>query len=248
MSTMDPEIHSLTGAYACDALDAADRAAFEQHLAVCPTCTQEVAELQETVARLGVAVAEEPPPGLKASVDAAIGRTRQLAPETDTPGVRVGWFRRNFTASLGWGVAAAMACVVAILGVRVADQQNQIDGANRRNSAISALLAAPDVQAASGVVRTGGNAHVLVSRKDDEAAISLSGLAAAPAGKAYQLWMIGPDGTRSGGLLPTTERGTAGSVIAHGLGDAQTIGLTIEPAQGSAQPTSAPVLLLPMPA
>ena len=36
-----------------------------------------------------------------------------------------------------------MAAVVAVLGVRLNDQQNQIDQARDRSTAISALLAAP---------------------------------------------------------------------------------------------------------
>ena len=247
---IDPEVHALTGAYACDALGPEDRAAFEQHLAVCPTCVQEVAELRETVAMLGVAAAEEPPERLKAAVDARIAVTRQLAPRT-VPGAAPAPQRRPrraFSAYLGWGLAAAMSIVVAVLGIRVAGQQHRLDQANRQTAAMSSLLSAPDARSGRGIVRTGGQASILVSRSRDEAAISISGLTKAPSGKAYQLWMIGPSGTRSGGLLPTTADGTAGSVLAHGLGDARTIGLTVKPAHGSVQPTTTPVLLLPMPA
>jgi anti-sigma-K factor RskA len=248
MTMMDPAVHALTGAYACDALEPAERAVFEEHMALCPTCRQEVAELTETVARLGMAVAEEPPARLKASVDAQIGRTRQLAPAAGAATPSRERRRWSFTTWLGWGVATAMAGVVAVLGVHVTDQQNRLDQARRQSSAMSDLLTAPDARSSTALVRTGGHAIVLASRSRDEAAITVSDLTAAPAGRSYQLWMIGPGGIRSGGLLPTTSQGTSGSVIAHGLGDAQTIGLTVEPVGGSAQPTTTPVLLLPMPA
>jgi anti-sigma-K factor RskA len=248
MTMTDPEVHALTGAYACDALTPAEAAAFEQHLAVCPTCAQEVDELRETVARLAMAVAEPPPPGLRAAVDARIAVTRQLAPHI-VPGARLARERRRrLTQWIGWGVAAGMACAVALLGVRVADQQRQIDQGARQSQSIERLLAAPDARIASADVTTGGHAMVTVSRSQDEAAIAIVGLTAAPPGHAYQLWMIGPSGTRSGGLLPIRPGGTSGSVIAHGLGDAEKIGLTVEPAQGSAPPTTTPVLLMPMPA
>ncbi|MFD0634779.1 anti-sigma factor [Catenulispora yoronensis] len=136
---------------------------------------------------------------------------------------------------------------MAVLGVRVADQQNQLDQANQRDAAMAALLAAPDTRADSVPVSTGGKGMVLASRSHDEAAIAINGLTKLPAGQAYQLWMIGPSGTRSGGVLPTGDNGTAGSVLARGLGDARTIGLTIEPSGGSAQPTTTPIMLLPMP-
>jgi anti-sigma-K factor RskA len=86
-----------------------------------------------------------------------------------------------------------------------------------------------------------------VSRSRDEAAITVSGLVKLPPGKAYQLWMMGPSGARSGGVLPNGSE-AYDSVLAHGLGDAQTIGLTVEPSGGSAQPTTTPVMVLPMPA
>ena len=50
-----PELHTLAGAYALDAVPEADRARFERHLAGCDACAQEIAGLRETTARLGVA-------------------------------------------------------------------------------------------------------------------------------------------------------------------------------------------------
>ncbi|RDJ93348.1 hypothetical protein B4Q13_22500 [Lacticaseibacillus rhamnosus] len=49
-----------------------------------------------------------------------------------------------------------------------------------------------------------------------------------------------------GGLLTLPVTGNPNPVVAHGLGDAKTIGLTVEPAHGSVQPTTPPILLLPM--
>jgi anti-sigma-K factor RskA len=251
---MDPEVHSLTGAYVCHALEPAEREAFERHLAQCPTCVQEVAELQETAALLASAAAETPPARLKAAVDARIAVTRQIPPiiggaEDGDAARRAAPARprRRWFTALGWGLAAGMAVVVAVLGVRLNDQQNQIDQANHRSTAITTLLSAPDAHANSVNVTTGGNGRVLVSRSRDKAAITVSGLAKLPPGKAYQLWMMGPSGARSGGVLPNGSE-AYDSVLAHGLGDAQTIGLTVEPTGGSAQPTTTPVMVLPMPA
>ena len=46
------DIHSLSGAYALDAVDDLERAAFERHLRECEACALEVGELRETVSRL----------------------------------------------------------------------------------------------------------------------------------------------------------------------------------------------------
>lgn len=258
---MDAEVHTLTGAYVCDALDETERAPFEAHLAQCPACSQEVAELRETVARLGMAAATDPPARMRAAVDAAIAVTRQLPPTVVPIGVafeqreRRERRRHGRAAWTGWAAAAALAGVVAGLSIENASQQNRIDAAQHRldtvtsqSSALSSVLSAPDVHSGAGKVTGGGTALVVVSHARDEAAITLAGLSELPAGKTYQLWMIGPGAIRSGGVVSTDAHGSTGPILAKGLGGAQTLGLTVEPAHGSAQPTTAPILLLPMPA
>jgi anti-sigma-K factor RskA len=282
-----PDVHTLTGAYVCDALAPAEREAFEQHLAQCSACRQEVAELREVAAVLGTAVALQPPARLKAAIDARIDVTRQLPPNALRPNVggesggssdgggggsrsetgeggaatvtaqdtqgRVTPIgdapsrrRRRALTWSGWAAAAAFAGVAAGLGVHTEGQQRQINALSQRAGVVQQLLSAPDVHSRSAPVRTGGTALVLDSRTRDEAVISFVGLSAPPAGKTYQLWMMGPTGARSGGLLPVPATGNPSPVVAHDLGDAQTIGLTVEPAHGSTQPTTTPVLLLPM--
>ena len=71
--------HVLAGAYALDALDAAERARFERHLASCRTCPGEVRGYAATAAVLGLAAAVTPPPALKGRVldaVAALGSAR----------------------------------------------------------------------------------------------------------------------------------------------------------------------------
>jgi anti-sigma factor RsiW len=53
--TEEDDVHGLTGAYALDALDTGERRVFEEHLAACPSCTVEVEQLREAIARLGAA-------------------------------------------------------------------------------------------------------------------------------------------------------------------------------------------------
>ena len=255
MNAVDPEVHTLTGAYVCDALELPERAAFEQHLASCASCAQEVAELRETTAVLAMAAAVEPPARLRAAVDAGIAVTRQLPPNVVPLGVAHARRARNRYAWTGWAAAAALAGVVAGLSIQVVSQQHRIDAAQKQTSAANgqvsslvSLLSAPDTRSGTGAVSSGGTVLVVDSRSRDEAAISLTGLAAPPNGRAYQLWMIGPSGIRSGGVVSLSANGSSGPILAHGLGDATRVGLTVEPAHGSTQPTAAPILLMPMPA
>ncbi len=80
--------HTLTGAYAMDAVSDADRAAVDRHLTECGECRDEVRGLRETTARLAVAAALAPRAKLKASTIRAASQIRQLPPvlgETERP-------------------------------------------------------------------------------------------------------------------------------------------------------------------
>ncbi|MGW4642732.1 anti-sigma factor [Sphaerisporangium sp. NPDC004334] len=78
---MSGDPHTLAGAYALRAVeDAAERHAFEEHLSRCPECELEARGLREAAARLGAALAVEPPARLRGRVMAEIGMVRQLPP------------------------------------------------------------------------------------------------------------------------------------------------------------------------
>lgn len=67
-----PDTHTLSGAYAVDALDDVERAHFEVHLGQCPVCLREVDELQETVVNLAALAASPAQSHLRTRVLAAI--------------------------------------------------------------------------------------------------------------------------------------------------------------------------------
>src|SRR4051812_49041418 len=73
-------VHTLVGAYALDALSEFERRQFEAHLGECETCAQEVRGLSETTARLGSAVAQRPPLGMRERVLAEVSQVRQVPP------------------------------------------------------------------------------------------------------------------------------------------------------------------------
>ncbi|MEU3460374.1 hypothetical protein ABZ721_10500 [Streptomyces sp. NPDC006733] len=73
------DLHTLTGAYAVDALLPAEAEAFSRHLGACPACAQEVRELRETATRLGCAVTQVSP-ALRDQIVRALPEVRQLPP------------------------------------------------------------------------------------------------------------------------------------------------------------------------
>lgn len=71
------DLHTLTGAHVLHATADTERAAFERHLADCVSCAQEVRELRDTAARLGLTTAVAPPPHLRSAVLTRIHTERQ---------------------------------------------------------------------------------------------------------------------------------------------------------------------------
>ena len=77
---MSDNLHTLLGPYALDAVTSEEHEAFEQHLHTCAACREELEGLQETAARLGVAVAAPPSAELRTRIMDAITRTPQERP------------------------------------------------------------------------------------------------------------------------------------------------------------------------
>lgn len=245
------DLHLLTGAYAADALTGAELAEFEKHLARCPSCADEVRELRETAARLGLATAIAPPPGMREQVLAAAARTRQLPPSARKlpalGGPRRGTrLRRALPRPLTAVALAGMAAAIAVLAVFQVSTQHQLDEAQAGNRAVAAVLAAPDARIQTGTASVGGTVTAVVSASDAEAVITTAGMPAPPGTRVYQLWVLSPAGARSAGLMRAGEGGPTSPVLASGVQPGDRLGITIEPAGGSSRPTSTPVALIPV--
>jgi anti-sigma factor RsiW len=238
MSDYDP--HTLTGAYSLDALDDAERRAFEAHLAECESCQAEVAGLTATAALLGGAEATVAPPGLKERVLREAARTRQLPPVVDLKGRREAraWYRQPL------GIAASFLLVLSIgLGAFAVDQSRRADRAETLASRITAVTTDPDRQQAQQPVSSGGTGTLISA--GGRAVFRATGLRPLPSGQTYQLWIIDSSGARSAGLLG---RATGGDVsqFLPGVGPQDTIGMTVEPGDGSKAPTTDPVVAIPV--
>jgi len=258
---MTESMHLLTGAYAADALDDAERAAFEAHLGDCPDCTAEVRSLLDTTARLGAAEAVTPPPRLKASVLAQVATTRQLSPELGSaradpdPGgqdeVVVAMRAGSRPRAPRWLAAAAVFLVV--LAVGLAALLVQADRARSQLTAtqqeVAKVLTAADAQAVTRPLTGGGTATIVASASTGTSVLLASGVPAAPAGHTYQLWYLGGP-TRapvSAGTFAPDASGHAAVVLSGPIAGASAIGMTVEPAGGSGAPTNKPVLAVPVP-
>jgi anti-sigma factor RsiW len=248
VKNMRDDLHVLTGSYVLDAISDGEREEFERHLQACPSCDAEVRGLRETAARLALARAATPPVRMEQRVLAATYQTRQLPPlaashlQAPRPASwprlssargRAAWPRRL-------AVAAAAASVVAAvsLGVAQLSTQHQLDTVRASGAEIARVVTAPDAHVATARTGAGGSVTVVTSTALRESVVSATGMAALPAGRVYQVWVMSPAGARSAGLLTGTQ------LLASAVAPGDRIGITVEPAGGTTRPTTTPVAVL----
>jgi anti-sigma-K factor RskA len=233
------DLHTLTGAYAADALDPAERDEFELHLQECADCRQEVAELRATAARLAGASFEMPAAALRDRVLGEVARTRQQPPRLDRRLDRPAEPQRSWWTQPA-SLAAAFFLVAALgLGALAGVQWQRADRAEQRADRIAAVATDPDRVETSADAPTGGSGTVIAA--DGLAVFRTAGLPELPAERAYQLWLINDEGATSVGVLG---RGGDLEKVMDDVSGADSVGLTVEPASGSEQPTGDLVLQL----
>ncbi|GAA1889685.1 anti-sigma factor [Asanoa iriomotensis] len=233
------DVHTLSGAYALDALSDTERASFAGHVDDCPTCALEVAELRAAAARLADQAWAVPPPALRTRVLAEIANTRQEQPR---PRARGGWtrshrrYRQLLTAAAVVVLAAgAAAGTYAVQEHRVGQQRAATLDARAQNESVTAILSAPDATVRSGPIDAGGRVTVVASASRDGAVVTLAADHAPAGDHVYQLWLTGPGAAVPAGVLPVGA--TVVTRVVSGTGTAHGIAVTIEPAAGSRTPT-----------
>lgn len=225
----DPrDLHHLAAAYALDALDTDERIAFEAHFPTCEICAADVRDGREVAAELAADVAKQPPPDLKASVMAEVGRTRQISPRVPDRVVDLRT-RRDRTRRAAWigAAAAAVIAVVGFVGLVVRDDPGDLPD----------VVAAPDaiVTELEGVT---GSLRVVWSPERDQVAVFGNDLADPGPGLAYALWFVRDDGSvAAAGLFEPGSTGSVRTVLDVDDLDTSGWGVTIEPDTGSPQPT-----------
>jgi len=272
---MEEQLHLLTGAYALNAVNDIDRAAFEKHALDDPQTREEARELSETAALLAYAVEPETPPAhLKADVMAAIRNTRQLPasavsrdvpqtlsasrPQSRTrPGNRTTARTRpggrpHLTALRGLAAAAAVLLIVAggVGGWAIGHNSGQNSAAEKvaaidhQQQAVAAIVTASDAKLATSKLPDGAVVTVASSASLDKAAVLVHGIPQLPADKTYEMWFISAAGAVPAGLMSPPAQGAPGVLVLDRPIDGAThVGITVEPAGGSAQPTTTPILV-----
>jgi anti-sigma-K factor RskA len=283
MTDQSDELRALTGAYALDAVDDAERALVDAALVGSEDLRAEIDSFSETALVLAYASAPvEPVPSLKASIMASIQTMPQLppieAPQTAeqapdasvasvaAPGsglearpasgvhrattggaeatARKRWFQRP-----GALLAAAAAVVIVagggFFGGHLVGGSTQQTGQTQASSAqLDKIYAASDFQRSSTPVTGGGTATVVWSDSLAKSAVILKDVKSVSSSKTYELWYIGKTITPAG-TFNTASSGVTTQLLTGTKTKGDTVGITVEPAGGSKQPTTKPIVAVP---
>ena len=245
--------------YALDALDGAQKAAVEEHVVTCAACRRELESLRGDMALLTLSASgPHPPQRSRDRLMSAIAAERPGAAPMQTTASSGGWFGR-----LGWMAAA----VVLFAGALLMNEAREKNAALQRELAgLQTNTAAQDAELQrvrdEFAAFSGPNAQrvTLVLAKDHpqpqgkaiyvESSGRLlfiaSNLPALPEDRAYELWLLPsignpvpagvfrPDGKGSGVVVnPPLNAGVSAKGFA----------ITIEPKEGSAAPTTKPMMV-----
>ena len=202
------EVHELAAAYVLDALGPDELRAFEDHLATCEACLEEVASLGRAASALSYAAeGPAPSPELRGRISRSCARERSSV----VP------LRRRWTAT--WTASAAAAAALAI-GV-----------------GLWATLGTGGGSAVAQRVPLKGRAGILAVTSSGDAFLSVQKLDPAPAGKQYEIWVIEQGTPKPAGLF-ARGGASVEVKVAHKVPPGATVAVTLEQAGGVSAPTS----------
>ncbi|HWL33328.1 MAG TPA: anti-sigma factor [Gaiellaceae bacterium] len=214
------DLHDLTAGYALDALDPDERARYEEHLASCESCREELQDFWQVAGALGRAAGGPTPP--------ASLRERILEQARDErPNVVP--LRRRVAAPVLTSAAAVAAVVAVGLGIWSFGLSRDLDDAN----SVLEVLSDPNAR----VHETADGEANLVVTPTGRAALVVRRLAPAPRGKDYEIWVFENGVPQRAGLFERPGVAMLSRRVARG----QTVAVTLEPDGGVDAPTGDPL-------
>ncbi|MEA2161333.1 MAG: hypothetical protein QOD66_3713 [Solirubrobacteraceae bacterium] len=216
------------GAYVLGALEPPEQAAFEGHLASCPSCRDEVEQLRMAVDALPRSVEPfAPPPSLKRSLMETV--RSDVKPE-----------RRPFLERLGFlgGIRPQLAMAAALLlalGVALGSQLSGGGGGGGGDRVIAAVSDRSRVPDASATV-------TLPADRRGPAQLRVTGLPAPKPGQVYEIWLKRGDQLQPGPLFNVDSSGDGAGAIPDDLGGVSAVLVTRERTGGAKVPSEAPII------
>jgi anti-sigma factor RsiW len=229
-------------AYALGSVDPAERAAIEAHIAGCPACAARLREYQGVVVVLPRALElTSPPPQAWATIRAAVRTEKSRASRWTAPSSLAGWLR-----AARWPAVAAALAGLLLWNVTLERELGRRSPGPAPGPEVEALSRRPGrviILAGTGAPKASARIFVAV---DGGGHLAVSGLAAMPRERTYQLWFVRTGGPAvSAATFRVDSSGRAWVKVAPpaSLDDTKSIVVTEEPASGSPAPTGSELLV-----
>jgi hypothetical protein len=239
------ELKTMLASYAIGALPEDEMPRIRDHILTCEECMEEADRFAAVAPVLALTTPPDPLPTGFADAVVAKVRAMEPVPATTPKG------RRSLFPRLVFG-ATVLAAIV--LGGALVDARNDARQAERSLAALEQRVERNE-QALSSLVRhddgwrlegSGGAVGRMVPN-DGGATLAVAGLPSAPEGHIYQLWLLSdscgdaPCAPTSAGLFEVTS-GVVLVEVDRSIGSFAGAAVTLEPAGGSALPTTDPLL------
>jgi anti-sigma-K factor RskA len=147
------------------------------------------------------------------------------------------WFQRP-----GAIIASAAAAVVLIAGAVIGIGWSGPNGWGAQRD-MAAIAEAPDAQSQTHEVPGGGEVTLVSSAEQGRSGVVVEGLPALADDQTYELWYIDDAGAASAGTFDVAGAETW-RVLEGSFTPGVAVGITVEPAGGSTQPTTEPIVVI----
>lgn len=250
--TQHDDAHLLSGAYALDAVTAEEAAAVEAAMHESEELRGEVVGLTDTAVVLGLSVPPAAPPAalrgrlldaIETLPQEAVAEEPEEMPAVAPPmpnGVHVAPRRPRRRHGRMAALLAVAAAAVLVFSGGFLLQRTLLEPQGE----YSRITQAADVERVRADVSGGGTATVYWSRTEHRTAVVLNGVAP-PSGRVLQLWSIRGDTVTSAGLYQP-QGGDRYALLAGTPSSGEQLAVSVEPAGGSPQPTTKPIVVVPL--
>jgi anti-sigma-K factor RskA len=230
MTDPTSELLELATPYALHAVGEPERAAIDRQVAaaaapVAEAFHDEVRAFRETMATISVLTATEPPARLRTAVLAVT--------ESDTS-------RGSRWRAVAFAAAAAIVAGLVSFGAGIALRPPPTP------TVVEQVLAAPDVRTVSRLLADGGTATVMFSRDRDAGVLVMNNVPPPTPGTVYQMWLLDSNRPVSAGTMSATAVAPSTTAVLANLATASALAFTVEPGNGSPQPTGQIFAELPL--
>jgi len=230
-----PFIENLP-AYAIGALDAGDIPALEAHLKTCASCRTELAGYRIVSESMLTAI---PPKQPSAALRKRLQNRLPSAQKTSRP--RLVWSMNPSMIGLAAMALLLIFNIFSFVQIQsLQQQQTLLTNQIANNQTILAMLSYPDIQTLP-INSENITGNLLLDKDRNVAALIMWNLPQLQVKQTYQAWLIDPQGNRTSAAVfhpGSNEPFTSISIISPtNLSNFTGIGVTIEPAGGSNQPT-----------